>query len=325
MKRTNLRSTVAGITQNKRVRAIALEVINGRASVKIIGSSKPLYNLPVTGGAIVAGQEVYVDYTTGTPVVHSYQESVESGTVTRVSKVRSIISDPDIPSSSNTFIEAPVDDKIYGRKNAAWIEVTSGSGTSGSGITDHTLLSNIGVNTHDQIDTALTRLANTSGSNTGDQTLAGLGGISDAPADSKEYLRKDNAWVEHTSGSETSGSSVTDHTQLTNIGTLTHDEIEIVLAALSSGSGSGGIEEAPNDGKIYGRQNEAWSEITSGSQTSGSGVSNFLALTDAPDSYSGQASKVVSVKSDETGLEFTTVSGGSIPPSLKKYMYDNFK
>jgi hypothetical protein len=39
-------------------------------------------------------------------------------------------------------------------------------------ITDHTGLSNIGANTHAQIDTALARLANTSGMNTGDQDLS---------------------------------------------------------------------------------------------------------------------------------------------------------
>lgn len=43
----------------------------------------------------------------------------------------------------------------------------------GSGTTDHLGLSNIGVNTHAQIDTALARLANTSGPNTGDQDLSG--------------------------------------------------------------------------------------------------------------------------------------------------------
>lgn len=54
------------------------------------------------------------------------------------------------------------------------------SGTQGpkgddgaDGVSDHTLLSNIGTNTHAQIDTALTRLANTSGANTGDQDLSG--------------------------------------------------------------------------------------------------------------------------------------------------------
>jgi hypothetical protein len=39
-----------------------------------------------------------------------------------------------------------------------------------NGTTDHALLTNIGTNTHAQIDTALTRLVNTSGTNTGDQT-----------------------------------------------------------------------------------------------------------------------------------------------------------
>jgi len=38
---------------------------------------------------------------------------------------------------------------------------------------DHTALINIGTNTHAQIDTDLTRLANTSGTNTGDQDLSG--------------------------------------------------------------------------------------------------------------------------------------------------------
>lgn len=36
---------------------------------------------------------------------------------------------------------------------------------------------------------------------------------------------------------------------------------------------------------------------------------DFLALTDSPDSYSGQAGKVVSVNPAETGLEFSSISG----------------
>jgi len=51
---------------------------------------------------------------------------------------------------------------------------TLGGIAVGGGTDDHTLLINIGTNTHAQIDTALTRLANTSGTNTGDQDLAGL-------------------------------------------------------------------------------------------------------------------------------------------------------
>lgn len=38
----------------------------------------------------------------------------------------------------------------------------------------------------------------------------------------------------------------------------------------------------------------------------------FLELTDTPDSYVGQSEKIVSVKADETGLEFTEGGGGGI-------------
>lgn len=40
-------------------------------------------------------------------------------------------------------------------------------------------------------------------------------------------------------------------------------------------------------------------------------IKTFLGLTDTPNSYSGQGTKIVSVKADESGLEFTTGSGGS--------------
>lgn len=37
---------------------------------------------------------------------------------------------------------------------------------------------------------------------------------------------------------------------------------------------------------------------------------NFLDLTDAPDAYTGEGGKVVTVKADESGLEFTAAGGG---------------
>lgn len=44
---------------------------------------------------------------------------------------------------------------------------------------------------------------------------------------------------------------------------------------------------------------------------SSGGSQTFLGLTDTPSSYSGQATKVVAVKADESGLEFVTGGGGS--------------
>lgn len=52
-------------------------------------------------------------------------------------------------------------------------------------------------------------------------------------------------------------------------------------------------------------------DITASGGGGGSGVDNFLDLTDVPDSYTGQASKLVAVKGDESGVEFITAPVGS--------------
>ena len=46
---------------------------------------------------------------------------------------------------------------------------------------------------------------------------------------------------------------------------------------------------------------------------SGGGVTEFIELTDVPASYTGQGTKVVAVKVDESGLEFVTGGGGTTP------------
>jgi len=82
-----------------------------------------------------------------------------------------------VGSSENIIVETsqPQSTIEVTSNSQANIEVTSsiGVGSSGGGVTDHTLLTNIGTNAHSQIDTHLTRLANTSGINTGDQDLSG--------------------------------------------------------------------------------------------------------------------------------------------------------
>jgi hypothetical protein len=129
----NLRSAIAGVTQNKRVKAIALEVIGGKASVKLVGSSQVLYGLSITGGTVIAGQEIYVDYTTGQPVVHSYQEQTVSNTITRA-KPRIITTDPDFPgsgsSSQHTHNENQIIDLIHDAQYIRGIAIdSSGSPT----------------------------------------------------------------------------------------------------------------------------------------------------------------------------------------------------
>ena len=57
------------------------------------------------------------------------------------------------------------------------------------------------------------------------------------------------------------------------------------------------------------------------------GASTFLDLTDTPSTYTGNESKVVSVKSDGTGLEFTTPSsggGGGATLSYKFFQAGNY-
>lgn len=47
------------------------------------------------------------------------------------------------------------------------------------------------------------------------------------------------------------------------------------------------------------------------SASTGLGVSDFLALTDTPSSFSGQGGKIVSVNVGETALEFSAAGSGS--------------
>lgn len=67
-----------------------------------------------------------------------------------------------------------------------------------------------------------------------------------------------------------------------------------------------------------------WTEVTfsSGGGGTGSGVTNFLALTDTPNSYSGAAGYVVTVNSSSNGLEFSPANAvlynldGGYPTSI---------
>jgi len=92
--------------------------------------------------------------------------------------------------------------------------------------------------------------------------------IDEAPADGQAYTRKNNAWVpgvESTSGStaQIEGDNNIDtgtNTRAVTTGhVLTYDGSKFSPAALPADNV--GIGEAPNDGKQYARQSEAWAEV----------------------------------------------------------------
>lgn len=103
------------------------------------------------------------------------------------------------------FVDAPADAQDYVRNNNVWV-------VASAGVTDHFLLTNIGVNTHVQIDSHLAdasihfteaSIDHTAISNIGvnshaviDTHLANTAiHFVDAPADSESYVRNNNAWV----------------------------------------------------------------------------------------------------------------------------------
>ena len=123
------------------------------------------------------------------------------------------------------FQEAPVNGQTYGRKDAEWVLVESGGGGGGTVVSVNGNLPNAQGNVTITIPTATSDLINDSGfitasalptatsDLTNDSGFITLGDVpapaiaTDAPADGKQYARKDNAWTEVTSGGGGGGSS----------------------------------------------------------------------------------------------------------------------
>lgn len=81
--------------------------------------------------------------------------------------------------------DAPADGKLYGRKNALWVEVTGGGG--GGGTAEDTTYDNATSGlTATNVQDALDELA--------------AGSVQEAPVDGKQYARKDAGWTEVTGG-----------------------------------------------------------------------------------------------------------------------------
>lgn len=94
----------------------------------------------------------------------------------------------------------------------------------------------------------------------------GKGLIDPAPVDGKEYARKDGTWVEVVGG----GGGASALAELTDVdfGTPTDGQVLTYDAATQkskftdqAGGGGGDVEEAPLDGKLYGRKAAGWTEV----------------------------------------------------------------
>lgn len=82
-----LKGKIVGLSKQKKVPAIIIDVLNDRCSVRLSGRGKILKNLTYAGPQPTVGQNVYVDYQTGTPVViTSSSNENNASTITATSR-----------------------------------------------------------------------------------------------------------------------------------------------------------------------------------------------------------------------------------------------
>ena len=137
---SSLRRTIASLSKNKRLKAIVIENINGKVTVRLGRSKRILRGLSVMGGSVRVGQQVYLDYTSGEPIVQAGSSSNNAASIvgiTRIQAVGAASQDSGTGSSDALSLQgnpisdqAPVTRQVLGWNGVEWAPVDSPAGSS---------------------------------------------------------------------------------------------------------------------------------------------------------------------------------------------------
>lgn len=80
----SLRGQVVSITKKQTVSAVVIDIVGSRCAVRLSGRGGALTNLPFSGKKPSKGDNVFVDYSRGVPIVITSDSGDSSGTVTSI-------------------------------------------------------------------------------------------------------------------------------------------------------------------------------------------------------------------------------------------------
>ena len=243
-----------------------------------------------------------------------------------VDYITEVVNKPSLGTMSSKN-DAPTDGKKYGRKDGNWIEIQEGGGGGGGG---DAIWGDITGTLSNQTDlqNALDEKANTT-------DLGGMASEDDAPSDGKTYGRKNGEWSEVVSGNDAVWGNITgtlaNQTDLmtaldskaNGADTYTKAEVNSALADKADTDDLGTMaseNDAPSDGKTYGRNNGAWAEVTgggSGSAVWGDITGTLSAQTDLQTALNGKANTETSyTKAQDDALLADKVSTTAMQAAL---------
>lgn len=134
----DLKSAISELNRGKRIRAVVVEYFRGKATVQLSINGKLIKNMPVMGGPVVAGDTVYIDYSSGVPYIQALGIGSTSSTVSRISTT------PIISTSSPEF--SPI---YTGGSGAGYVAPHDHSGSAAGGYADHGSLLGLDDADHD--------------------------------------------------------------------------------------------------------------------------------------------------------------------------------